>query len=456
MADAAGIEAATQFGARLLVAAGVIRAAVVVDVVVAIGREVVARRAAIGALRCVVAAVGEGHVVIDDRAAVAHRHARLPALVEIVGVQGGDVGAGDVHRALPRLIAEQVLAVDAARQLAGAQQLVAGHRALRAGLVVGIHFQLAAFADEPVSGQRVEIAVAVGVLDVGIAGVPRRIEAHAESRRDPVAYIGRDIARAFRIGAQGDGAHFGRALAHVVDDAARRHHAGSEAGFTLEDLHFLHVFQGQALFAGDGQAVEAVAGGRVQGEAADGDVLVVADRRVGIAQRGIVAGQLGQRTHLATVEVIAVKHVHRGRRVLPAAAAEGIGARGIGCGFAGLHAHGGQLGRRLFGARGVHVGGCLGSAGMQRQGGAEGKGEQGGAQAAVHSVRLLTARETKRRRTDAPARNGGATAAQSSLRRCKPDQVPRDSLSLAIQAPPLQITISLQTVRICERWGQSP
>ena len=73
---------------------------------------------------------------------------------------------------------------------------------------------------------------------------------------------------------------------------------------------------------------------------------------------------------------------------------------------------------------------------VQRQGGAEGKGEQGGAQAAVHSVRLRTTRETKRRRTDAPARNGGATAAQSSLRRCKPDQVPRDSLSPATPGTP--------------------
>ncbi len=326
MADAAGLEAATQLGTGLLVATGVVRAAVVVDVIVAVGREVVARHAAIGALHGVVAAVGEGDVVIDHRTAVADRDARLPGLVEVVGMQRGDVGAGDIHRALPRLVTQQVFAVDATRQVACAQQLVAGHRTLRAGLVVGIHFQLAALANEPVSGQRVEVAAAIGVLDIGVAGIPCGIQAQAETRGDPVADIDGDVARAFRIGTERGGAHFGRALADVVDDAARRHHACGQAGFTLEDLHRLHVLQRQALFAGDGQAVEAVAGGGVQGEATDGDVLVVTHRRIRITQRGIVAGQLGQRTHLATVQVIALKHVHRGRRVLPAAATEGVHA----------------------------------------------------------------------------------------------------------------------------------
>jgi hypothetical protein len=194
VADAAGLEAAAQLGTGLLVAAGVVRAAVVVDVVVAVGREVVARHAAIGALHGVVAAVGEGDVVIDHRAAVADRDARLPGVVEVVGMQRGDVGAGDIHRALPRLVAEQVLAVDTARQVTRAQQLVAGHRALRAGLVVGIHFQLAALADQPVGGQRVEVAAAIGVLDVGIAGIPCGIQAQAEARGDPVADIDGDVA----------------------------------------------------------------------------------------------------------------------------------------------------------------------------------------------------------------------------------------------------------------------
>src|SRR5690606_30574196 len=164
--DVAGREAATQFGAQLPVAAGVVRAAVVVDVVVAIGREEVARHAAIGTFYGVVAAVGEGDVVVDDRAAVAGRHPRLPGRAEIVGVQRAEVGAVDAHRLLPGLVAEHVLGIHLIGQRHRAEQLVAGGRTLRAGLVVGIQLQLAALAYQPVGGQRVEIATAIAVLDV--------------------------------------------------------------------------------------------------------------------------------------------------------------------------------------------------------------------------------------------------------------------------------------------------
>ena len=291
--DLAGGETATQLATEFQVAAGVVRAAVIVDVVIAVGRKVVARHTAIRTAGSVVAAVGEGDVVVDHRAAVAGGNARLPVRTEIEGMQRGQVGAVDADRPLPGLIAQQVLAVHATRQLGGPQQLIARGRALRAGLVVGIHFQFAALADQPVGGQRIEVAATVGMIDVGIAVFPGGIEAHAETRREPMAQIHGGIARAFRVGAEGDSADLGRALAHVVDDAARGHHTGGEAGLALEDFHRLDVLQRQPLLTGDGQPVEAVAGAGIQREAADRDVLVVADRRVAVAQRRIIAGQLG-------------------------------------------------------------------------------------------------------------------------------------------------------------------
>ncbi len=442
VADAASGETAAQLGTEFQVAARIVRAAVIVDVVVAVRREVVARHAAVRTAGSVIAAVGEGDVVVDHRAAVAGRHARLPVRTEIEGMQRGQVGAVDADRPLPGLVAEQVLAVHAARQPGGAQQLIARGRALRAGLVVGVHFELATLADQPIGGQRVEVAAAIGMVDVGIAVFPGRIEAHPETGRQPMAEIHRGVARAFRIRAEGDVADLGRALAHVVDDPTRGHDAGGEAGLALEDLHRLDVLQRQALFAGDGQPVEAVAGAGVQREAADRDVLVVADRRVAVAQRGIVAGQLGQRAHLAAVQQIAIEHVHRGRRALPVTGTEAAGLRGCSCRLMRLHAHGGQFRRRALGRLGEFIG-------MKGQRGAQGGGQQRRAEAAVHSIRHQLG-ETKRRRARAPTHHGGMPAAQSSLRRCKPDQVPRDSLSLVSPGTPASVTISLQTVRICE------
>ena len=442
MPDIAGGETAAQFATEFQVAAGIVRAAVIVDVVIAVGREVVARHAAIGASGGVVAAVGEGDVVVDHRAAVAGRYPRLPARAEIVGMQRGQVGAVDADGSLPGLVAQQVLAVHAARQLGGAQQLIARGRALRAGLVVGIHFQLAAFADQPVGSQRVKVAAAVGMVDVGIGVFPSGIEAHAETRRQPMAEIHRGVTRAFRIGAEGDVADLGRALAHVIDDATRGHYTGGQAGLTLEDFHRLDVLQRQALLAGDGQAIEAIPGAGIQRETADRDVLVVTDRCIAVAQRGIVAGQLGQRPDLAAVQQVAIQHVHRGRGALPVTRAETAGLRDGGRRLMSLHAHGGKLCRRALGRVREIVG-------MKRQRSAEGGGQQRGAEATVHSIRHQLG-ETKRRRARAPTHHGGMPAAQSSLRRCKPDQVPRDSLSLVSPGTPASVTISLQTVRICE------
>jgi len=295
-------------------------------------------------------------------------------------VQCAEVGAVDAHRLLPALVAQHLRAVHVLRQHAGAQQLVARGRALRAGLVVGVHLELGALADQPVGGQRVEVAAAVGMVDVGVAVVPGGIEAHADARREPVAHVHRGVARAFGVGTQGDIAYLGRALAHVVDDAARGDYAGGQPGLALEDFHLLHVLQRQPLFAGDTQAVEAVAGGGVQREAADGDVLVVAHRRVAVAQRGVVVGQFGQRTHHAAVKQPAVQHADRGRGVLPVTTAEAVGLGVPGAGLLGLHAHGIELGGRAVG-RGVQ------GTGVQRQGRGQRGGQQRKGMAAVHSFR---------------------------------------------------------------------
>ncbi len=127
--------------------------------------------------------------------------------------------------------------------------------------------------------------------------------------------------------------HVGRTLADVVHQPARRHHARFEAAEALEDFHALLVFQRLQLLADQAHLVEPEAGGRIQRIPADGDVLVVADRRVAVAQRGIAARQFAQRARLAVVDLVAGDHRDRGRGVLQrrvAEAAEGIHLRIVG------------------------------------------------------------------------------------------------------------------------------
>ena len=73
------------------------------------------------------------------------------------------------------------------------------------------------------------------------------------------------------------------------------------------------------LLADHAHLVEPEAGGQIQRKTADGDVLVVADRRVAVAQRGVGARQFAQRARLAVVDLVAGDHRDR-RRACPAAA----------------------------------------------------------------------------------------------------------------------------------------
>ncbi len=388
VAQRAGGEAAFKHGAGLVADAGVVGAAEIVDVVVAVRREEPAGHAAVGTFAGIEAAVGERHVVVDHATAVAAGDSHAPVVIEDMFNAHAAVGRLDAHRLLPRLIAEHACGVRVRRQRGAAEQLVARHRALAAGLVVAVQFQRGAFADLPVRRQRQHAAPAVGVMHVRMDVLVDCVDAHAELRREPAAEIHRDVARAVRIDAEGDAAHVGRPLADVIDHAAGLHHAGFQPGQSLQDLHLLHVLQRHLLLAGDGQAVAAEAGGRVQRIAADCDVLVVADRRVVVAQRGILAGQLAERADLPVVQLLARHHGDRRRRVVQRGTAVAVEAAVVHArGHLSAHVHGGQVdGLRGFGLRGGAAGG--GRAGRGK-GGKQGKGEG----SADHRRRLRVADE---------------------------------------------------------------
>src|SRR6185312_17205982 len=82
------------------------------------------------------------------------------------------------------------------------EQLVAGDRALAAGLVVGVELERRGRAELPVGGQREEAAPAIGVLDERVHVLVRRIHADAKIWCEPGAEVDRDIARAVGIGAE--------------------------------------------------------------------------------------------------------------------------------------------------------------------------------------------------------------------------------------------------------------
>ena len=161
MAHGAGVEAAPEHGTHLVVLAGVAGAAEIVDVVVAVGGEEIAGRGAAGAVGRVEAAIGEGHIVVDRAAAVAGRQLRAPAFVEAIVETRSGVAGMDADRLLPWLEAEHAGAIGMCGDHRAAEQLVAGDRALAAGLVVGVQLQGGVRADLPVGGQR-QLAVVLG------------------------------------------------------------------------------------------------------------------------------------------------------------------------------------------------------------------------------------------------------------------------------------------------------
>src|SRR3546814_6030257 len=124
------------------------------DVVIAVRREEPAWHAAVGAFAGVEAAVGERHVVVDHAAAVTAGDAQVPVVAEGMLDAHAAVGRLDADRLLPRLVAQHARGVRAGRQRRAAEQLVARHRALAAGLVVAVQLQRGALADLPVRPQR--------------------------------------------------------------------------------------------------------------------------------------------------------------------------------------------------------------------------------------------------------------------------------------------------------------
>ncbi|MCW0462741.1 hypothetical protein NB717_003809 [Xanthomonas sacchari] len=227
----AGAGAAADDRLQFVVAAAVGRAAVVVDVVVAFAAEMVGHRVA-GAAGRAVAAPGEAGVVVDQCAAVRGGHLQMPGVAEAVFVARLRIQRLDADRLGPRLVGEQAMHRHPARHLRAAEQLVARHRALLAVLVFHVQLQGRLRVDVPVRGQRQEVAVAVGVIDIAAQGLVRGVDAQAELTlaAEPVAQVHRRTSAAVVVAVQHQAAHVLRALGLVVDHAGRGGDAGQHPG----------------------------------------------------------------------------------------------------------------------------------------------------------------------------------------------------------------------------------
>ncbi|MCW0425716.1 hypothetical protein NB713_003659 [Xanthomonas sacchari] len=425
----AGAGAAAGDRLQFVVAAAVGRAAVVVDVVVASAAEVVGHRVA-GAAGRAVAAPGEAGVIVDQRAAVRGGHLQMPGVAEAVFVARLRIQRLDADRPGPRLVGEQAMHRYSARQMRAAEQLVARHRALLAVLVFHVQLQGRLRIDVPVRGQRQEIAVAVGVIDIAAQGLVRGVDAQAELAlaAEPVAQVHRRAAAAVVVAAQHQAAHVLRALGLVVDHAGRGGDAGQHPGQALEHLHLFLVLQRHVLFAGDGQAVDAVAVGRIQRIAAHQEVLVVADRRVAVADRGVGAQHLAEHAHLAVGQLRAIDGVDRHRRVQQRRVAIAAQAAAV-VRLATLHVDRVQFDRGLrAGGRRRSVGGQR----RQRQGDGQGQreGVRGGEAAGGKHAERPRGNETKERSGSATrcahgGRDGGCVGVDAvvhgaaAARRCR-------------------------------------
>jgi len=78
-----------------------------------------------------------------------------------------------------------------------------------------------------------------------------------------------------------------RALDNEVDHTARCGHACLQAGQAFQHFDAILVFQRNLRVAGNGHAILAVAGVRIELEAADGELFRIADGVVGIVDAGV-------------------------------------------------------------------------------------------------------------------------------------------------------------------------
>ena len=160
------------------------------------------------------------------------------------------------------------------------------------------------------------------MLDVGVDVLSRNIHAHPKAWAEPAAQIRGGVTRTVRICTQRRAMYVGRALADVVDDPAWGDDAGLQSAQTLEDLHALLVFQRRELLSVDDHLVHAIGRRQIQHEAADRDILVVANRSVVVTHGGIGTHQFAERARLAVIKLIACDHGDCGGRVMQGCVAE--------------------------------------------------------------------------------------------------------------------------------------
>ncbi|GBH12132.1 periplasmic component [Pseudomonas syringae pv. actinidiae] len=290
MFESTGRECARHRSLDLIVATRVVGAAEVIDVVPPLGAEMVGHSFCRTTGRTI-AAPRKGAVVIDDHPAAGCTEAALPAVIEPVFEAPAHVQRFDTHWIGPVLIAQQFARRGIVGQRCAAQQLITGHRALLFVLILDVQLQQGPLADVPVERQRCKVALTVGMLDIGANVFVRQVGAQTELllAAKPAADVGGDVAFTVLVGGHRDRPDVLRAFGLIVDDAARLGNAALQARQALEQLDLLLVLQRHVLLAGDAAAIDAIAVGRVQREAAHHKVFVIAYRRITVAHRGIVS-----------------------------------------------------------------------------------------------------------------------------------------------------------------------
>ena len=212
MAHAQGSEAPVEHGLGFVDAAGIVRAAEIVDVVVAIAAEVgpFARTP------------GKRTVVINDYLAARGAEGTVPVVVELVFEAPAQVQRVVLHGLGPGLPGQVILGVDAMGQLVAAKQLIAGYRILLAVLVLGIQLQDGIRVDLPVKRHGGEVALAVGMIDIGTNVLVGEVDPQAQLAlgAEPAAQVGGQVALALFVARHVYAAHILRALGHVVDQPA--------------------------------------------------------------------------------------------------------------------------------------------------------------------------------------------------------------------------------------------
>ncbi len=312
MFESTGRECARHRSLDLIVATRVVGAAEVIDVVPPLGAEMVGHSFCRTTGRTI-AAPRKGAVVIDDHPAAGCTEAALPAVIEPVFEAPAHVQRFDTHWIGPVLIAQQFARRGIVGQRCAAQQLITGHRALLFVLILDVQLQQGPLADVPVERQRCKVALTVGMLDIGANVFVRQVGAQTELllAAKPAADVGGDVAFTVLVGGHRDRPDVLRAFGLIVDDAARLGNAALQARQALEQLDLLLVLQRHVLLAGDAAAIDAIAVGRVQREAAHHKVFVIAYRRITVAHRGIVAQHVTQQLCLTVLDQRFAEHRHR-------------------------------------------------------------------------------------------------------------------------------------------------